>query len=97
VKSEDEFAAVQRTQDTAARSEAATSSMPAAADSAARMNEFAQLEANMMSYANAQARDKGQAPPFTVNVQVDGETVARAVNSAQQSNAARAFSPVPAY
>jgi len=32
-----------------------------------------------------------------VNVQVDGETVARAVNSAQQSSAARAFSPVPAY
>jgi len=61
------------------------------------MNEFAQLEANMMSYANSQARDKGQTPPFTVNVQVDGETVARAVNGAQQSSAARAFSPVPAY
>nr|HPM53003.1 hypothetical protein [Rhodoglobus sp.] len=97
VRTEDEFAAVQRTQDTAARSEAATSSMPAAADSTARMNEFAQLEANMMAYANAQAKDKGQAPPFTVNVQVDGETVARAVNGAQQSSAARAFSPVPAY
>ncbi len=97
VRTEDEFAAVQRTQDTAARSEAATSSMPAAADSTARMNEFAQLEANLMAYANAQAKDKGQAPPFTVNVQVDGETVARAVNGAQQSSAARAFSPVPAY
>ena len=97
VKTEDEFSAVQGTQSTAARSEAATSSMPAAADSTARMNEFAQLEANMMSYANSQARDKGQAPPFTVNVQVDGETVARAVNGAQQSSAARAFSPVPAY
>jgi phage-related protein len=61
VKSEDEFAAVQRTQDTAARSEAATSSMPAAADLSARMNELAQLEANMMAYANAQATSR--APP----------------------------------
>jgi TP901 family phage tail tape measure protein len=97
VRTEDEFAAVGRTQDTAARAEAATSSMPAAADSRARMGELAQLEANMMAYANSQAKERGQAPPFTVNVQVDGETVARAVNNAQQGNASRAFSPVPAY
>jgi hypothetical protein len=71
--------------------------MPAAADSRARMGELAQLEANMMAYANSQAKERGQAPPFTVNVQVDGETVARAVNNAQQGNASRAFSPVPAY
>ena len=51
----------------------------------------------MMAYANSQAKERGQAPPFTVNVQVDGEIVARAVNNAQQGNASRAFSPVPAY
>ena len=61
------------------------------------MNEFAQLEQNMLAFANAQARDRGQAPPFTVNVQVDGETVARATHNANSDAAARSFSPVPAY
>jgi hypothetical protein len=51
----------------------------------------------MMASINARAKDKGLPPPFTVNVQVDGETIARAVNNAERSNAARAFSPVPVY
>ena len=97
VRSEDEFAAVGRTQATAERSEAATSSMPASADAAGRMNEFAQLERNMLAYANSQARDRGQTPPFTVNVQVDGETIGRATHNANRDTAARSFSPVPAY
>lgn len=32
-----------------------------------------------------------------IHVQVDGETIARAVHNADQANASRAFSPVPAY
>jgi hypothetical protein len=35
--------------------------------------------------------------PITVNVQIDGETVARAGVSAQRDSAGRAFSSVPAY
>jgi len=97
VRSEDEFAAVGRTRATAGRSEAATSSMPAAADVSGRSSEMAELERNMMAFANAQARERGQASPFQVNVQVDGETVARATHSANSDAAARSFSPVPAY
>jgi len=97
VRTEDEFEAIGRTRATADRAEAATSAMPASADATGRMNEFAQLEQNMLAFANAQARDRGQAPPFTVNVQVDGETVARATHNANSDAAARSFSPVPAY
>ncbi len=97
VRTEDEFAAVGRTEATAARSEAATSSMPSSAEATGRMNEFAQLEANMMAFANSQARERGQAPPFQINVQVDGETIARATHNAGSDAAARSFSPVPAY
>jgi len=97
VRTEDEFAAVGRTEATAARSEAATSSMPSSAEATGRMNELAQLEANMMAFANAQARERGQPPPFQINVQVDGETIARASHRASADAAARSFSPVPAY
>ena len=48
-------------------------------------------------YMNAQAKQRGETPPFVVNVQVDGETIARASNNAQQSLAARSFAPLPAY
>jgi len=97
VRTEDEFDAVGRTRDTADRSEAATSSMPSSAEAAGRMGELAQLESNMMAFANAQARDRGQPPPFQINVQVDGETIARATHNASSDAAARSFSPVPAY
>ena len=97
VRTEDSFDAVGRTDATASRAEAATSSMPAAADTAGRTNELAQLEANIMAFANAQAQRQGQTPPFQVNVQVDGETVARASHNASRDAAARSFSPVPAY
>ena len=97
VRTEDEFEAVGRTRATADRAEAATSAMPSRAEATGRMNELAQLEQNMMAFANAQARERGQAPPFQINVQVDGETVARATHNANSDAAARSFSPVPAY
>ena len=71
--------------------------MPARADTAGRMDEFARLEQNMLAFANAQAQRQGQPPPFQINVQVDGETVARATHNANSDAAARSFSPVPAY
>jgi hypothetical protein len=97
VRTEDEFEAIGRTEATAGRAEAATSAMPSRAEATGRMNELAQLEQNMMAFANAQARERGQAPPFQINVQVDGETVARATHNANSDAAARSFSPVPAY
>ena len=73
------------------------SAMPSIADTTTRMNEFAQLEANLQRFANDRATARGQAPPFQINVQVDSETVARATHNANQDNASRAFTPVPAY
>ena len=61
------------------------------------MNDFAQLEANLRGFANDRARERGQPPPFQIQVQVDGETIARATHNANQDNASRAFTPVPAY
>ena len=97
VRTEDSFAAVGRTEATAARAEAASSAMPAVADASGRSNELARLEQNMLAFANAQAQRQGQAPPFQVNVQVDGETIARATHRADRDVATRSFSPVPAY
>jgi len=97
VRTADSFAATGNTQDTAARAQAASSAMPSVADTTSRMNEFAALEANLRGFANDRARDRGQPPPFQIQVQVDGETIARATHNANQSNASRAFTPVPAY
>ena len=36
-------------------------------------------------------------PPVTVNLQVDGQTLATAVHRADRDAATRSFSPVPAY
>lgn len=97
VRTPDQFEATGRTSQTASISEAATSSMPASVDSRMRSNELAAFEANMMNFANSKARERGQTPPFTVNVQVDGETIARANHNANSEAAARSFSPVPVY
>jgi TP901 family phage tail tape measure protein len=97
VRTEDSFSAVGNTQDTARRAEAASSAMPSAADATNRMNDFAQLEANLRGFANDRARERGQPPPFQIQVQVDGETIARATHNANQDNASRAFTPVPTF
>ena len=75
----------------------AVATMPARAEASGRHSDLAQFEANVLAFANAQARAQGQAQPFEVNVQVDGETVARAVHNANTDAAARSFSPVPVY
>jgi hypothetical protein len=36
-------------------------------------------------------------PPITVNLQVDGATLATAVHRADRDSATRSFSPVPTY
>jgi len=97
IRSEDSFSAVGNTQDTARRAEAATSAMPSVAGTTTRMNELAQLEANLQRFANDRARERKQVPPFQLHVQVDGETIARATHNANQDNASRAFTPVPTY
>ena len=97
LKTGNDFEAISRTESTAARSEAATSSIPAASESRMRTDEFARFESGLMSMASSANRNQGQTPPFTVNVQVDGETIARASHKASSDAAARAFSPIPVY
>jgi TP901 family phage tail tape measure protein len=81
----------------AARAEVATWAMPAAADARSRAGSLAQLEQGLLALASPQAGRQGAAPPFTINVQVDGETIARATHRAEREAASRSFSPVPAY
>ena len=83
----------QRTEATAARAEAATSAMPAASEAQGRAGISEQLEARLAALVSGMER-RGQ-QPLNVNVQVDGETIARATHNANQDNAGRAFSPVP--
>jgi TP901 family phage tail tape measure protein len=97
VRAADQFDATARTQTTAGRAEAASSSMPAAVDTRARADDFAQFESNMKAYANDRAQLQGKAQPFNINLQVDGETLARVQSNAETDLATRSFSPVPAY
>jgi TP901 family phage tail tape measure protein len=71
----------------------ASASMPARSEAVSRSAELAQLQANFSSTPGA----SGSSQPITVNVQVDGETIARAGIAAQRDSAGRAFSSVPAY
>ena len=72
--------------------EIATASMPARAEAVSRSADLSQLQA---SFAASAPINPSQ--PITVNVQVDGETIARAAHNAQRDSAGRAFSSVPAY
>ena len=71
----------------------ASSPMPARTEAASRSAELAQLQA---SFASA-PMVSSPAQPITVNVQVDGETIARASQNAQRDSANRAFASVPSY
>ena len=69
--------------------------LPAVVEASARGGIGDQLEARLKELLAS--RDAMGNRPFVVNVQVDGETVARAVKSAERDVATRSFSPVPSY
>jgi hypothetical protein len=71
--------------------------MPAVSESRGRMDELLLLQSNLMTYASGRDREQAGQSPITVNVQVDGETIARAVHDSERANATRAFSPLPVY
>ncbi len=74
----------------------AAAPMPAAAAAESESARTASLEdALATASARASARDTDQ--PITVNLQVDGETVARASARASRDVASRSFAPVPVY
>ncbi len=68
----------------AVRAEVATSALPAAADVGSRASALAQFEQGLLALAAPQSGRQGGPPPFTINVQVDGETIARAVHRAER-------------
>ena len=70
-------------------------SMPSVAETKARSDRFSALEAQMQRTL-AQPTPAVQGP-LTVQVQVDGETIATAVHNAEKDNASRSFSPLPVY
>jgi TP901 family phage tail tape measure protein len=78
-----------------------SSTMPtgiAASPAQAEATTRARQMASVFDFATQRRADsKSQTMPFVVNLQVDGETIARAVNKAEQSSASRGFSPVPVY
>ena len=75
---------------------ATTPALPAVADATARRETFAQLESNMTRWATDQGASVRQSPVH-INVQVDGETIARATHESNRDAAARSFSPLPVY
>jgi hypothetical protein len=68
--------------------------MPAAAAASGEADRAAAVEAAL---ARATPGRPAAEQPITVNVQVDGETVARAAAHASRDVAGRSFSPVPVY
>jgi TP901 family phage tail tape measure protein len=78
----------------AASARVASSPMPAAAAASGEADRAAAVEAAL---ARATPGRPAAEQPITVNVQVDGETVARAAAHASRDVAGRSFSPVPVY
>jgi TP901 family phage tail tape measure protein len=66
--------------------------LPAVAETRARTSAFDALAAGL-----GRTTERSEPAPIAVNVQVDGETIARATARAAQSSADRAFSPVPVF
>jgi phage-related protein len=75
----------------------ALQTMPAVSDTKGRADEMARFEAGLQSIERDRTKWTAETPPFTVNVQVDGDTIARASNRASADSASRGFSPVPVY
>jgi TP901 family phage tail tape measure protein len=80
---------------TAASAQVAAAPMPAAAAASEDANRTASLEAVVA--AASRSAQRGPDQPITVNVQVDGETIARASARAGRDVASRSFAPVPVY
>ena len=69
--------------------------LPAAADARTRTADTRELERSIAELAKAGEKRTHQ--QMTFNLQVDGETIARASRNADEESASRAFSPIPVY
>ena len=69
--------------------------MPAAAETKGRSTSV--LNADDIAEAISRQRGKTPREPMTINLQVDGETIARAAHNADEEAAGRSFAPIPLY
>ena len=76
----------------------ASASMPSAVGAAVDADNASSVQSAVAAAtAAAGAANRSSSQPLTVNVQVDGETIARATAKANDDLASRNFSPVPVY
>ena len=75
---------------------AAAAASPATAAAAQEGDDAARLQ-SLVAAAQSRSTGSSASAPVTVNVQVDGETLARAQANASRDLAGRSYSPVPAY
>ena len=68
--------------------------MPAVSETRSRSANV--LNADEIAEAIAK-RDSSRREPMTFNLQVDGETIARAAHNADEEAAGRSFAPLPMY
>lgn len=73
---------------------AALSVMPSAAETNSRTNELAMMTSMLAAVVDSKERGDQN---VNINLEVDGETIARASHKASRDAAGRAFSPVPVY
>jgi TP901 family phage tail tape measure protein len=85
----------ERTARTAAQARAASSRTPAAAEAADRGSLLGQVHAQLTALLGLRRAESER--PITVQLQVDGQTLAEATRRADRDAAARSFSPVPTY
>ena len=69
--------------------------MPSVNEARGRSSELATLQSSMSDLAKAS--EKGGKQEMTFNLQVDGETIARASHNASEESAGRSFSPIPVF
>lgn len=74
-----------------------STAFPAAAELQARERSFAAVSANLGQPRAQNAPTLAAAPPIHIELQVDGETLARATHRADRERASRSFSPLPVY
>lgn len=96
VSSEESGANGSITQDKTQLTNLGQSVMPSVTETRSRSWDFARLEQTVFDMSQ-QEKPSNQEQQWNINLQVDGETIARASHKASQDSAGRAFSPLPVF
>ncbi len=74
-----------------------SSPMPSVVAAQIRHADSAAMQSSIDAFIASQTQLDNQEQPMTINVQVDGETIATASHNAARDLASRSFAPVPSY